>query len=110
MTETTKEKIKTDKVVVHVNGRTIKGYIESTQWESLDGLLVQGTRSMPEVVHIRPADGSDPVDLPIEQTKAIFFVKSFGGGGARRGGGGGARAPGGRGGGGRGRGTGGEIM
>jgi hypothetical protein len=83
MTETTKEKIKTDKVVVHANGRTIKGYIESTQWESLDGLLVQGTRSMPEILHIRPSDGSDPIDLPIEETKAIFFVKSFEGRGAR---------------------------
>jgi hypothetical protein len=77
MSEPTREKTKTDKVVVQVNGRIIKGYIESTQWESLEGLLVQGTRSMPDTVHITPADGSEPVDFAIADAKAIFFVKSF---------------------------------
>jgi hypothetical protein len=34
------QKIKFDKVVVHSNGRVIKGFIESHQWEELEGLLV----------------------------------------------------------------------
>ena len=83
MTDTTKEKTKTDKVVVQINGKTIKGYIETRHWESLEGLLVQGTRMMPDVITLRPADGSDPIDFPIAEAKAIFFVKSFEGRGAR---------------------------
>lgn len=77
------QKIKFDKVVVHSNGRVIKGYIESHQWEELEGLLIQGTRRLPDVLRLRSVDGETMQEVPTDKVKAVFFVKSFDGQGAR---------------------------
>ena len=76
------QKIKFDKVVVHSNGRVIKGYIESHQWEELEGLLIQGTRRLPDVLRLRSVDGETMQEVPTDKVKAVFFVKSFDGQGA----------------------------
>lgn len=77
------QKIKFDKVVVHLNGRVIKGYIESQHWEELEGLLVQGLRRVPEILRLRRADDDSFQDVPVNEVKAVFFVKSFEGQGSR---------------------------
>jgi len=77
------QKIKFDKVVVHSNGRVIKGYVESQQWEELEGLLVQGVRRIPDVLRIRDSANDSFQEVPVADLKAVFFVKSFEGQGSR---------------------------
>src|SRR6185369_12407474 len=77
------QKPKFDKVVVHSNGRLIKGYIESQQWEQLDGLLVQGHRQVPDVLQLRSAVDDTLTEVSVKDVKAVFFVKSFEGQGTR---------------------------
>jgi hypothetical protein len=77
------QKIKFDKVVVHSNGRVIKGYVESQQWEELEGLLVQGVRRIPDVLQIRDSANDSFQEVPVADLKAVFFVKSFEGQGSR---------------------------
>ncbi len=64
-------------MVIHRGGRLIKGYIESQHWEELEGLLVQGIRRIPEVLKVRLAEDGTVKSIPIEDVKAVFFVKSF---------------------------------
>ncbi len=77
------QKTKFDKVVVHCNGRVIKGFIESQEWEELEGLLVQGVRRLPEILRLRKPDDESIQEVPVNQVKAVFFVKSFEGQGTR---------------------------
>ena len=77
------QKNKFDKVVVHSKGCVIKGYIESQEWEELEGLLVQGIRHVPEVLRLRTSDDNTIQEVPVIEVKAVFFVKSFEGQGSR---------------------------
>ena len=77
------QKTKFDKVVVHSKGRVIKGYIESQEWEELEGLLVQGIRHVPDVLRLRTSDDNTIQEVPVNEVKAVFFVKSFEGQGSR---------------------------
>ncbi len=77
------QKIKFDKVVVQAGGQVFKGYIESQQWEDLEGLLVQGLRRLPDVLRLRGAEDDTFREIPIHGLKAVFFVKSFDGQGSR---------------------------
>ncbi len=70
-------KIKFDKVVVQTGGQVFKGYIESQQWEELEGLLVQGPRRLPDVLRLRGAQDDVFREIPLKGVKAVFFVKSF---------------------------------
>jgi uncharacterized protein DUF6982 len=77
------QKIKFDKVVVHTGGRVFKGYIESHQWEELEGLLVQGPRRLPDILRLRTLEDDTFREIPLNGLKAVFFVKSFEGQGTR---------------------------
>ncbi len=77
------QKIKFDKVVVQTGGQVFKGYIESQQWEELEGLLVQGPRRLPDVLRLRCAEDDTFREIPLTGIKAVFFVKSFEGQGTR---------------------------
>jgi hypothetical protein len=77
------QKIKFDKVVVQTGSQVFKGYIESQQWEELEGLLVQGPRRLPDVLRLRGVEDDAFQEIPIAGIKAVFFVKSFEGQGTR---------------------------
>ncbi|MGE5113200.1 MAG: DUF6982 domain-containing protein [Acidobacteriaceae bacterium] len=76
-------KIKFDKVVVQAGGRVFKGYIESQQWEEIEGLLVQGSRRLPDILRLRSIEDETFSEIPLNGLKAVFFVKSFDGQGTR---------------------------
>jgi hypothetical protein len=76
------QKNKYDKVVVHSNGCVIKGFVESQEWEDLEGLLIQGIRRIPDVLRIRKTDETIQ-EVAVSEVKAVFFVKSFEGQGSR---------------------------
>lgn len=74
---------KSEKVVVQFGSRTIKGYLESPAWNSLEELLNRSRPNSVEVFRIRPL-GSDVVEeICAKDIKAVFYVNSFDGNSSR---------------------------
>lgn len=69
-----------DKVVIHLENEVIKGYLETRPAdETLDSLLQSIAEPPRDVLRVRLL-GDDVVrEIPVEQTKAIFYVKEFDG-------------------------------
>src|SRR6185369_3154362 len=57
-------------------------FVESQEWEDLEGLLIQGIRRIPDVLRIRKTDETIQ-EVAVSEVKAVFFVKSFEGQGSR---------------------------
>lgn len=68
-----------EKVVIHLENRIIKGFLETHAGNTLDGLLEDTTAAAPAVLRIRPLGEEGIQDIPIQSTKAVFFVKDFNG-------------------------------
>jgi hypothetical protein len=68
-----------EKVVIRVGGEVIKGFLENREGDSLDALLRNATADPPAVLQIRRLDDSSILEIPIESTKAVFYVKDFDG-------------------------------
>lgn len=75
MTET--NAIKADKIVVQFGDRTIKGYLESPLWNTIEELLSNAPLSSPVSFRIRLLDSNAIEDILVKDAKAIFYVKSF---------------------------------
>ena len=69
-----------EKVVVRVNSDVIKGFLEaSSTGHTLDELLRNATAAPPALLRIRRLDDDIVEEIPVEKTKAVFYVKDFGG-------------------------------
>jgi hypothetical protein len=68
--------IKSEKVVVQFGSRTIKGYLESPTWNTIEELLSSAPQAAPEVFRIRLLDSDE---ISIKDVKAVFYVNSFDG-------------------------------
>ena len=68
---------KSDKVVIQFGDRTIKGYLESPVWNTIEELLSNAPPSSPESFRIRLLDSNAVEDIPVKDAKAIFYVNSF---------------------------------
>jgi hypothetical protein len=66
-----------EKVVVQYGDRQIKGYLESPAWNTIEELLSNAPRSLPETWRIRLVESGCVEELPIKDVKAIFYVNSF---------------------------------
>jgi hypothetical protein len=68
-----------EKVVVHLEDGVVKGFLESNAGDTLDALLRKVIAAPPQLLRIRRL-GEDTLDeIPVEKTKAIFYVKDFDG-------------------------------
>lgn len=67
------------KVVVNIGGKTIKGYAEFPLPSTLEEALSRPLRVLPEVLELRSHSGSEQLEVPVQDAKAVFFVKSFDG-------------------------------
>jgi len=68
---------KPEKVVIQIGTRQIKGYLESPPWNTLDELLSNCARTLPDKFRIRPLDSDSIEEIPISDVKAVFYVNSF---------------------------------
>lgn len=68
-----------EKVVVHLENGVIKGFLESRAEDTLDGLLQNAACDPPALLRIRPVGEDTLKEIPIQSTKAVFFVKEFDG-------------------------------
>ena len=65
-----------ERVVIQCNNEVIKGFVDQHKAEDLETLLGQSTRKMPEAITVRTESG-ELREIPTDQAKAVFFVKSF---------------------------------
>jgi hypothetical protein len=67
------------KVVVRYGTKTIKGYIESPVWTSIEELLSHAPHKAPEAIGIRLLDSDVVEQISLRDIKALFYVRSFDG-------------------------------
>jgi hypothetical protein len=68
---------KSEKVVIQFGTRTIKGYLESPAWNTIEELLSGAPLSTPETLHVRVFDSNIVEEISIKDVKAIFYVHKF---------------------------------
>ena len=70
---------KSEKVVIQFGARTVKGYLESPAWNTIEELLSGAPLSTPETLHVRLFDTNTVEEISIKDVKAIFYVHNFDG-------------------------------
>ena len=70
---------KSEKVVIQFGTRTIKGYLESPAWNTIEELLGNAPQSSLENFRIRLLESDAVEDVSIKDVKAVFYVNSFDG-------------------------------
>ena len=70
---------RSEKVVVQFGTRTIKGYLESPVWNTIEELLSGAPLSPPESLQVRLLESNTVEEISIKDVKAIFYVHSFDG-------------------------------
>jgi hypothetical protein len=68
-----------EKVVIQFGARTIKGYLESPAWNTIEELLSNAPLSPPETFRIRSLESDVVEEISIKDVKAVFYVNSFDG-------------------------------
>ncbi len=71
--------IKAEKVVIQFGSYTIKGYLESPSWNTIEELLSSAPQTAPETFRVRLFDTDEVKEISIKDIKAIFYVNSFDG-------------------------------
>ena len=68
---------KSEKVVIQFGTITVKGYLESPAWNTIEELLSGAPLSAPETLHVRLFDSNIVEEISIKDVKAIFYVYNF---------------------------------
>ena len=66
-----------EKVVIQFGTKTIKGYLESPPWNTIEELLSNAPPSSPETFHIRRLESHVVEEISVKDVKAVFYVNSF---------------------------------
>jgi Family of unknown function (DUF6982) len=72
------------RVVVQCGTKTVKGFLDSPAWHSLEDLLRNAPRGIPTTFRVRRLDSGAVEEIPAEQVKAVFYVESFEGNSDRK--------------------------
>lgn len=68
---------KSEKVVIQFGARTIKGYLESPAWNTIEEVLNNAPQSTLDTFRIRRLDTNLLEEVSIKDVKAVFYVNSF---------------------------------
>jgi hypothetical protein len=68
---------RSEKVVIQFGTKTIKGYLDSPTWNTIEKLLSNAPPSPPESFRIRRLDSNQSEDISVKDVKAVFYVNSF---------------------------------
>lgn len=68
---------RSEKVVIQFGDRTIKGYLDSPTWNTMEELLSHAPHSSPEAFRVRSVDSDSVVEISASEIKAVFYVNSF---------------------------------
>jgi len=72
------------RVVVQCGTKTVKGFLDSPAWHSIEELLRNAPPSIPTVFRVRLLESHVIEEIPADQVKAVFYVDSFEGNANRR--------------------------
>ena len=70
---------KSERVVIQFGTRTVKGYLESPAWNTIEELLSGAPLSTPETLRVRLFESNTVEEISIKDVKAIFYVHNFDG-------------------------------
>jgi len=70
---------KSEKVVIQFGTGTLKGYLDSPAWNTIEELVSNAPHSSPETFRIRRLDSDVVEEISIKDVKAVFYVNSFDG-------------------------------
>jgi hypothetical protein len=73
------ESKKSEQVVIQFGTRTVKGYLESPVWNTIEDLLSNAPSSSPETFRVRHLDSDLVEQIPTSGIKAVFYVNTFNG-------------------------------
>ena len=77
MTETDATRL--EKVVVQFGNRTIRGYLETPAWNTIEEMLHSAPDGSPETFRIRGHESDTVEEISAADIKAVFYVNSFDG-------------------------------
>lgn len=72
-----KNEPKLEKIVIQFGCHTVKGYLDSPVWNTIQDLLSNAPPSSPESFRIRHFDSDVVEEIPVKNAKAVFYVNSF---------------------------------
>jgi hypothetical protein len=75
MTETDATRL--EKVVVQFGNRTIRGYLETPAWNTIEEMLHSAPDGSPETFRIRGHESDTVEEISAADIKAVFYVNSF---------------------------------
>jgi len=70
---------KSERVVIQFGTKTLKGYLESPVWNTIEELLSNAPASSPETFRIRHIDSDLVEEISTKEIKAVFYVNTFDG-------------------------------
>jgi len=73
-----------EKVVIRLETEVIKGFLETKQADTLDGLLLSATNGTPPFLRIRRLGADSVEEIATDHAKAVFYVKDFDGDAERK--------------------------
>ncbi len=68
---------KSEKVVIQLGSGTIRGYLDSPAWNTMEELLSRAPQSSPESFRVRRLESNLVEEVSARDVKAIFYVNSF---------------------------------
>ncbi len=68
-----------EKVVIQFGAKTVKGYVESPSWNTIEDLLSNAPPAPPDLFRIRRLDTDVIEEISASDVKAVFYVSSFDG-------------------------------
>lgn len=66
-----------EKVVIQLGSRTIKGYLDSPAWSTMEELLSHAPHASPETFRVRHLESNIVEEISAKDIKAVFYVNSF---------------------------------
>ena len=66
-----------EKVVIQFGTRTLRGYLEPSNWSTIEDVLGNAPRTSPETMRVKHIDSDLIEEISVKDVKAVFFVNSF---------------------------------
>jgi hypothetical protein len=66
-----------EEIVIQLGSRTIKGYLDSPAWSTVEELLSHALHVSPESFRVRHLESNIVEEIPAKDIKAVFYVNSF---------------------------------
>jgi hypothetical protein len=68
---------RSEKVVIQFGSKTIKGYLDSSDWSTVEELLSNAPAGSPQSFRIRHLESNEIEEILAQDIKAVFYVNSF---------------------------------